>query len=330
MNHYTNSMDSKLGMRKTRIVCISDTHNQTPTLPKGDVLIHAGDMTNQGTYTELRRQTDWLAKADFEAKIVVAGNHDITLDAAFYAKEGAPGGRFHPQRGQDEQDVRANRALVAECPGVTYLCHEEAHVVLEGLGVHFNVFGSPYSLKQGVWAFGYSAAEAEPLWAKVPEHIDLLVTHGPPKGLCDTSKEGGEDGCPALRQTLDRVRPRLLVCGHRHEGRGCRVLHWDDSIHDKAENTRISKWVDPGEGSGRLSLVDLTGRKGKDAWVEDIRPDARLESSEDSLVSRTKGIPKELSEAGSCIVNAAVMAHSYGGPKHFNKPMVVDVYLPIY
>ena len=30
--------------RKTRIVCISDTHNQTPKLPQGDVLIHAGDL----------------------------------------------------------------------------------------------------------------------------------------------------------------------------------------------------------------------------------------------------------------------------------------------
>lgn len=40
--------------RKTRIVCISDTHNCTVRLPKGDVLIHAGDLTNQGTYSEVR------------------------------------------------------------------------------------------------------------------------------------------------------------------------------------------------------------------------------------------------------------------------------------
>jgi 3',5'-cyclic AMP phosphodiesterase CpdA len=61
--------------RKTRIVCISDTHNQTPKLPVGDVLIHAGDLTNQGSYTELKKTVEWLEKADFEAKIVVAGNY---------------------------------------------------------------------------------------------------------------------------------------------------------------------------------------------------------------------------------------------------------------
>jgi 3',5'-cyclic AMP phosphodiesterase CpdA len=59
--------------RKTRIVCISDTHGQTPKLPKGDVLIHAGDLTNQGSYSELKKTVAWLEKAEFEVKIVVAG-----------------------------------------------------------------------------------------------------------------------------------------------------------------------------------------------------------------------------------------------------------------
>lgn len=59
--------------RKTRIVCISDTHNQTPKLPAGDVLIHAGDLTNQGSYAELKRTVEWLERQEFEAKIVVAG-----------------------------------------------------------------------------------------------------------------------------------------------------------------------------------------------------------------------------------------------------------------
>jgi predicted phosphodiesterase len=65
--------------RKTRIVCVSDTHNTSPAdgafkLPVGDVLIHAGDLTNQGTYAEIRKALDWIAAADFEVKIVVAGN----------------------------------------------------------------------------------------------------------------------------------------------------------------------------------------------------------------------------------------------------------------
>ncbi len=72
------STEPKFTMRRTRFVCISDTHNASPggafKLPKGDVLIHAGDMTNQGTFSELQKALFWLEEADFEVKIVIAGN----------------------------------------------------------------------------------------------------------------------------------------------------------------------------------------------------------------------------------------------------------------
>ena len=66
--------------RTSRFVCVSDTHNSSPAdggfkLPKGDVLIHAGDLTKQGTYAELQKTLDWIEQADFEVKIVVAGGY---------------------------------------------------------------------------------------------------------------------------------------------------------------------------------------------------------------------------------------------------------------
>ena len=65
-------------LRRTRFVCVSDTHNARPAdgafaLPPGDVLIHAGDLTKQGTLAELRKAVEWIAAADYEIKIVVAG-----------------------------------------------------------------------------------------------------------------------------------------------------------------------------------------------------------------------------------------------------------------
>ena len=71
--------------RRTRFVCVSDTHNASPDngafkLPKGDVLIHAGDLTKQGTMAELRKTLEWLDKADFEVKLVVAGCTDSLED----------------------------------------------------------------------------------------------------------------------------------------------------------------------------------------------------------------------------------------------------------
>ena len=72
-NYNTSFVLGQRAVRKTRIVCVSDTHTQIPSLPKGDVLIHAGDLTNQGSISELRKTIAWIEKADFEAKIIIAG-----------------------------------------------------------------------------------------------------------------------------------------------------------------------------------------------------------------------------------------------------------------
>lgn len=68
-------------LRRTRFVCISDTHNSAPSgafnLPPGDVLVHAGDLTNQGSFSELQKTVKWLEDADYEAKIVIAGDSSL-------------------------------------------------------------------------------------------------------------------------------------------------------------------------------------------------------------------------------------------------------------
>ena len=49
-----------------RVVLISDTHNLHKTLqmPKGDILIHAGDFTNDGTQKEIKDFDSWLSGLD--------------------------------------------------------------------------------------------------------------------------------------------------------------------------------------------------------------------------------------------------------------------------
>jgi predicted phosphodiesterase len=60
---------------RVRIVCISDTHNDdcTGSLPEGDILIHAGDMTDDGTIEELHAAYDWISALPYKVKVVVAG-----------------------------------------------------------------------------------------------------------------------------------------------------------------------------------------------------------------------------------------------------------------
>ena len=76
------NMRSKREEGVVRLVLVSDTHTKHKMLdlPKGDVLIHAGDCTNNGTRKEIAEFDAWLATLDFKHKILVPGNHDTALD----------------------------------------------------------------------------------------------------------------------------------------------------------------------------------------------------------------------------------------------------------
>lgn len=57
-----------------KLVCISDTHNQHNLLsiPDGNVLIHAGDATNLGTFQEWNKFNQWLGTLPHKHKICIA------------------------------------------------------------------------------------------------------------------------------------------------------------------------------------------------------------------------------------------------------------------
>jgi predicted phosphohydrolase len=187
-----------------RVVCLSDTHNRQGrfTVPDGDILVHAGDFSMMGRHDELVRVATWLAALPHRHKIVVAGNHDWMF-------------QLDPPRA---------RSLLA---GVTYL--EDSAATVEGL----RVWGSPWQPEFGDWAFnlprGHPLAQK---WALIPAGVDILVTHGPPLGIGDVTCSGDAVGCGDLKRELNRVRPRLHVFGHIHEG--CGVTRADGTIYVNA------------------------------------------------------------------------------------------------
>ncbi len=75
-----------------RVVCLSDTHDHTIAVPDGDLLIHAGDLTNDGTVTDIQRQIDWLDSLPHTHKVFVCGNHDSWFDPSSRRREDAESG----------------------------------------------------------------------------------------------------------------------------------------------------------------------------------------------------------------------------------------------
>ena len=53
----------------TRFVCISDTHSHIFSVPAGDVLLHAGDLSRHGTLQDLKITINWLKTLPHPAKL---------------------------------------------------------------------------------------------------------------------------------------------------------------------------------------------------------------------------------------------------------------------
>ena len=106
-----------------RVVCISDTHDQTVDVPPGDILIHAGDLTNEGTAADIQKQLDWLKTLPHPLKVVIAGNHDSYFDP----------------RSRTVDDRRRGARLNLE--GLVYLQGEISTHKVKGREV--NIFGAP-------------------------------------------------------------------------------------------------------------------------------------------------------------------------------------------
>ncbi len=176
------------------LTLLSDTHglhHRLPPLPEGDILIHAGDVSNHGLAHEVLGFLRWFAAQPFAHKIFIAGNHDFFFERA------------------SEEEI-----IAAIPPGVHYL--KDSSVTIEGHAF----WGTPVTPRFFDWAFnrdrGHPIARH---YALMPDNIDVLITHGPPAGILDTVARG-HVGCEDLLEVLKRLKPQLHVFGHIHEGAG--------------------------------------------------------------------------------------------------------------
>ena len=71
---------------------------------------------------------------------------------------------------------------------------------------HFNVPANSPEIKQ--------------IWSKIPNDVDVLITHGPPANILDLTISNEHAGCAQLLKRIKQIKPRLHVFGHIHEGYG--------------------------------------------------------------------------------------------------------------
>ena len=197
------------------IDCISDLHGFYPELEGGDLLILAGDYTDNDRVPSWCSLFEWLSRQQYRKKVLIGGNHDNFLTQCIPTEE-------------------ARQLIGMDADDFEYLC--DSGTEFAGL----KVWGSPWTrtfpgINPNCKAFTFDLEiQMREKFALIPEDTDILITHSPPYGILDgVSDYMGVRHCgsTSLEYRLGQVLPRLHVFGHIHEHGGKQENYWDNGSY---------------------------------------------------------------------------------------------------
>lgn len=179
-----------------RIWCISDTHNRHDELivPENvDMVVCTGDIScfkdPELNFQECASFLIWYNNLPIPFKVLIAGNHDISL----------------------ERNSFGLNKMSSEFKNIIYL--ENSEVIINGLVI----WGSPYTPTFVIgWAFNKSRDTINRVWENLPNNIDLLLTHGPPKGILDLNADNISCGDNSLLKAIKKRNIKYHIFGHIH------------------------------------------------------------------------------------------------------------------
>ena len=205
-----------------RIVALSDQHGFLPDIPPCDLLIVAGDICpdklgffvgrfapdQQARWFD-RKIRPWLDASPATHKVATWGNHDWCGEACDFSGD-APG----------SAPATRLQILVDETTRIP----DGTSTGSESAASSLTIWATPWSNQFMEWAFMKSPADLASTYAAIPAGIDILVSHQPPYGYGDCrgvrARKTERLGSRELLAAIDRIRPRLVICGHIHGGHG--------------------------------------------------------------------------------------------------------------
>ncbi|CUH54233.1 metallophosphoesterase family protein [Shimia marina] len=174
-----------------RVLAFSDLHRARHAAGQlvemsrdADLVIGAGDFTNHRQ--DLSGALDLIA--DIKAPMVLV-----------------------PGNNESEDELRAT------APAAVTVLHGEAFEFggLQIFGLGYAVPETPF----GEWSCDLSEVTAAAMLEQC-QRADILISHSPPKGVVDVSSAGQSFGSTAVLSAIERIGPRLVVCGHIHDSWG--------------------------------------------------------------------------------------------------------------
>ena len=224
---------------KTRFFILSDTHGMEfrpdeISSHHADVAIHCGDLTEGSKLEEYRASLRLLIDIQAPLKLVIAGNHDFTMDIPAFREKVAnawPPLDFDLVRKVYGDHGEARQLFEnARSAGVIFLDEGSHRFTLKNSAI-LTVYASPYTPSLGDWGFQYHPSQGHNF--EIMKGADVVITHGPPKGIMDYTESKQRAGCPDLFSAIARARPRLHCFGHIHEGWGAKLVTWREQPTEK-------------------------------------------------------------------------------------------------
>lgn len=215
------------------IDCCGCLHGHYPQLEGGDLLIVAGDLTATDSCIQHLRFQLWLHDQKYTKKIVISGNHDKRMETLGYNSIQ----RQYEELGEDylcdsgtefeyQDKIPCNFCRTrAQCVSDPLFCNSPTKKKLK-------IWGSPWTLTfPGInpkcTAFTGDEKLLASKFSMIPDDIDILVTHGPPKFIMDEINSGPypeNAGSVSLMNKVKDSNIKIHVFGHIHEGYGYEEL----------------------------------------------------------------------------------------------------------
>ena len=202
-----------------RIVAVSDLHGYLPDIPPCD-LLHCRRRHLPGSLRAVLRQ----GTARTTGAMVPRRNLSVARRRASGALDPDVGN--HDWCGMSAVEARR---LAAHAPAGATVLRDALLSVPDGTSA-VSIWASPWSNQFMNWAFMKTPGELAEVYRAIPPGADIVVSHQPPQGSANSFRgcDHWQDETPWSRRellaTIERVRPKMVVCGHIHDGHG-RYIH---------------------------------------------------------------------------------------------------------
>lgn len=196
---------------------MSDLHGNLPIYPSdwwGDLhecelLLICGDILPLNIQTNIPSSKKWLLEEfkpwaeslPVEQVMFIGGNHDFVCE-------------------RSKQDVYD---MFTRNDKVTYLHNDYYDYISNQDSKTYRIAGTPYCKIFGNWAFMLRNDNLRNKYNKLPDNIDVLISHDAPKikeiGVIHQGFQTGVDaGNAVLADVILEKKPKYCFCGHIHSG----------------------------------------------------------------------------------------------------------------